>query len=104
MGLYTMFSFAGMAVTTILSGWIADRLIARGHDAVVVRRRFTIAGMLLAATEIFGAYAGSSELALFFAIFSLAGLGIATANYWALTQKCHAGQCYRQNRRPAKHC
>src|SRR5882724_6777585 len=30
MGLYTMFSFAGMAVTTILSGWAADRFIARG--------------------------------------------------------------------------
>ncbi|MEJ7608023.1 MAG: MFS transporter, partial [Bryobacteraceae bacterium] len=86
MGLYTMFSFAGMAVTTILSGWIADRWIARGNDAVKVRKYFTITGMVLAATEVFGAYAGSAEVALFFAIFSLGGLGIATANYWALTQ------------------
>jgi MFS transporter, ACS family, D-galactonate transporter len=86
MGLYTMFSFAGMAVTTIVSGWVADRLIARGGDAVKVRKGFTIAGMLLAATEVFGAGTDSSQLALFFAIFSLAGLGIATANYWALTQ------------------
>jgi MFS family permease len=86
MGLYTMFSFAGMAVTTILCGWFADRLIARGGDAVKVRRAFTITGMLLAATEVFGAAAASAEAALFFAVFSLAGLGIATANYWALTQ------------------
>jgi sugar phosphate permease len=28
----------------------------------------------------------SNGVALFFAIFSLAGLGLATANYWALTQ------------------
>ena len=34
----------------------------------------------------FGAAAASAETALFFSIFSLAGLGIATANYWALTQ------------------
>jgi MFS family permease len=86
MGLYTMFSFAGMAITTILSGWVADRLIGRGGDPVRVRKGFTIAGMLLAATEVFGAGAATSEMALFFAVFSLAGLGIATANYWALTQ------------------
>jgi MFS transporter, ACS family, D-galactonate transporter len=86
MGLYTMFSFGGMALTTIASGWAADRLIARGGDPVTVRKGFTIAGLLLAATEVFGAVAASPSLALFFSIFSLAGLGIATANYWALTQ------------------
>lgn len=86
MGLYTMFSFAGMAITTIIAGWVADRLIARGGDPVTVRKSFTIAGLLLAATEVFGAAATSAETALFFAIFSLGGLGIATANYWALTQ------------------
>ena len=86
MGLYTMFSFAGMAITTILCGWIADRLIVRGGDPVRVRKGFTITGMLLAATEVFGAGNVSAEVALFFAVFSLAGLGIATANYWALTQ------------------
>ena len=86
MGTYTMFSFAGMALTTIASGWAADRLIVRGRDALAVRRWFTIAGMLIAATEVFGAGTSSPELSLFFAIFSMAGLGIATANYWALTQ------------------
>jgi len=86
MGIYTMFSFAGMALTTIASGWVADRLIRRGGDPLAVRKRFTVAGMLLAATEVFGAFTASADAALFFAVFSLAGLGIATANYWALTQ------------------
>jgi MFS family permease len=86
MGLYTMFSFGGMALTTIACGWLADRMIARGKDAVTVRKSFTIVGMLLASTEVFGAATDSFNVALFFAIFSLAGLGIATANYWALTQ------------------
>ncbi|HYO82503.1 MAG TPA: MFS transporter [Bryobacteraceae bacterium] len=86
MGLYTMFSFGGMAITTILFGWIADRLISRGGDPIKVRRAFTITGLLIAATEVFGAAATSPGVALFFAMFSLAGLGIATANYWALTQ------------------
>ena len=86
MGIFTMFSFAGMAVSAIGCGWAADALIRRGGDALKVRRGFTMAGMALAATEIFGAYVASAEWALFFAVFSLAGLGVATANYWALTQ------------------
>ncbi len=57
MGLYTMFSFAGMALTTIIFGWAADRLIVRGGDPVRVRKAFTIVGLLLAATEVFGAAA-----------------------------------------------
>jgi MFS family permease len=86
MGIYTMFSFSGMALTTIASGWFADRLIRRGGDPISVRKRFTILGLLLAATEVFGAFTDDPSRALFFAVFSLGGLGIATANYWALTQ------------------
>jgi len=86
MGVYTMMSFGGMALTAALAGWAADLMIRRGRDAVNVRRAFTVAGLVLASTEVAGAHAASREVALFFAIFSLVGLGLATANYWALTQ------------------
>ena len=86
MGFYTAFSFAGMAAVSILAGWLADRWIARGGDPVGVRKAFTIAGFLMASTEVIGAYSDSIPVALFFAVFSLSGLGLATANYWALTQ------------------
>lgn len=33
-----------------------------------------------------GARSASHDVALFFSVFSLSGLGLATANYWALTQ------------------
>ena len=89
--LYTTFSFAGMATVGIIGGWAADRLIARGYDAVTVRKGFTIAGFVIASTELFGANAQSLNTALFFAIFSLSGLGLATANYWALTQTLMPG-------------
>ncbi len=85
-GLYTMFSFGGMAVVATLAGWAADRMIARGADPVRVRKGFTIAGFLVASTELIGAMSDSSSVALFFAVFSLSGLGLTTANYWALTQ------------------
>jgi nitrate/nitrite transporter NarK len=40
----------------------------------------------MASTEVIGAFSESVPVALFFAVFSLSGLGLATANYWALTQ------------------
>jgi ACS family D-galactonate transporter-like MFS transporter len=86
MGLYTMFSFTGMAVVATLAGWAADRMIARGGNPVRIRKGFTIAGFLVASTELIGALSDSSSVALFFAVFSLSGLGLMTANYWALTQ------------------
>jgi MFS transporter, ACS family, D-galactonate transporter len=86
MGLYTFFSFSGMATMAILAGWVADRMIARGSNAVRVRKAFTIAGFLMASTEVIGGLSDSVGVALFFAVFSLTGLGLATANFWALTQ------------------
>jgi len=40
---------------------------------------------------LFGALSDSNDVALAFAIISLAGLGLATANYWALTQSLMPG-------------
>ncbi len=85
-GAYTMFSFLGMALVAILAGWTADRMIRGGMDAIKVRRGFVIAGFLVASTEIFGVLAKSNGAALFWAVFSLSGLGLTTANTWALTQ------------------
>jgi ACS family D-galactonate transporter-like MFS transporter len=79
-------SYAGFAVVAILSAWWADTLIARGGDPVNVRRRFAMAGLLVASTQLLGAFAPTSQMALVLAVFSLSGLGLATANYWALTQ------------------
>ncbi|MGP8246752.1 MAG: MFS transporter [Bryobacteraceae bacterium] len=86
MGLYTFFSFGGMAIMATLAGWSADLLIGRGHNPVTVRKWFTIAGFAVACTELIGARASSLETALVFAVVSLSGMGLATANYWALTQ------------------
>ena len=86
MGIYTFFSFGGMAIVAVLAGWLADLLIARGGNPVTVRKWFTIAGFVVACTELIGARSESVTVALAFAVISLSGLGLATANYWALTQ------------------
>ncbi|MFN7935319.1 MAG: MFS transporter [Bryobacteraceae bacterium] len=90
-GAFTGFSFGGMATVATLAGWWADRIIARGGDPVQTRKWFTVAGLLVASTELIGAFAESNDVALGFAIVSLSGLGLATANYWALTQTLMPG-------------
>ena len=94
--LFTAFSFAGIAIVAILGGWAADRLIAGGRDAVRVRKTFTIIGFLMASTELGGDLSSSLNVALFFSVFSLSGLGLATANYWALTQTLLPGRAIGQ--------
>ncbi|MHA4867191.1 MFS transporter [Duganella sp. PWIR1] len=83
-GLYTFFSFAGIALVAVLAGWAADRLIARGGDAVLVRKGFVIAGFIGATTVLLGAYAESLQMALFWNVLSLSLLGLVTANNLAL--------------------
>jgi MFS transporter, ACS family, D-galactonate transporter len=91
MGQFTMYAFGSMAVVATLAGFVADRIISRGADPIRVRKAFTLAGFMVASTEIFGALSDSNTVALAMAIISLAGLGLATANYWALTQSLMPG-------------
>jgi MFS family permease len=85
-GTFTFFSLLGMAIVATAGGWVADRLIENGRNPVRVRKGFIFAGFLTASTEIIGVYSSSQDVALFFAVFSISGLGLMTANYWALTQ------------------
>lgn len=84
-GWFTGFSFWGFAIVATVAGLWADAIIRRGADAVTTRKTFIIIGFLIASTEIIGAASSSNNVALFFAIFSLSGLGLATGNYWAIT-------------------
>ena len=83
-GLYTFFSFAGIAIVAVVAGWAADRIIARGYDAIITRKVFIVAGFFGASTVLLGAYAHSLEWALFWNVFSLSALGLTTANNLAL--------------------
>jgi MFS transporter, ACS family, D-galactonate transporter len=84
-------SFGGMAVVAAFAGWWADRMIANGRDPVAVRKGFTIAGLVAASTQTVSVFTDSMPLMIFFTVASLCGLGLATANYWALTQTLMPG-------------
>jgi MFS transporter, ACS family, D-galactonate transporter len=84
-GWFTGFGYWGFAVVSTAAGYVSDILIRRGAPAIRTRRMFIIAGFMIASTEMIGAAAPSNSVALFFAVFSLSGLGLATGNLWALT-------------------
>jgi ACS family D-galactonate transporter-like MFS transporter len=83
-GLYTFFRFTGIAVVAAVAGWAADMLIARGRDAVRVRKAFIVAGFAGATTVLLGAHASSLQMALLWNVLSLTLLGLVTANNLAL--------------------
>jgi MFS family permease len=84
MGLFSFFSFIGIAIVALVSGYAADVLIKRGGNPVTVRKIFVIAGFAIACTELIGAQSSSVHAALFWAVVSLSGLGLTTANSLAL--------------------
>ncbi len=83
-GLYTFFSFAGIAIVAAAAGRLADAIIERGHDPVAVRKAFVIAGFVGGCTVLMGVFASSLGWALFWNVLSLSLLGLATANNLAL--------------------
>lgn len=85
-GLFTFFSFAGIAIVAALAGWAADRVIASGRDPILVRKAFTVTGFAGGCTVLLGAYANSLEMALFWNVLSLSLLGLVTANNLVLSR------------------
>ncbi|QGZ66137.1 MFS transporter [Paraburkholderia acidisoli] len=85
-GMLTFVSFISVAIVAVTAGWAADRIIARGRDALVVRKAFVVAGALGGMTVLLGAYAQSQEAALFWNVASLSLAGLATANNLALSK------------------
>ena len=84
-------SFGGMALVAAIAGWAANRLISRGAEPIFVRRAFTVAGFVMAAMQTLSVFTSSKELMIGLTVASLCGLGLATANYWALTQTLMPG-------------
>jgi ACS family D-galactonate transporter-like MFS transporter len=86
MGGYTAAPLFGMAVVSMLSGRLADRLIARFGKPIVIRKIFVVTGFLLGSSILLLLAAKSPALTLAVLMLSLLGIGVASANYWALTQ------------------
>ncbi len=79
--------FFVIGCSTLLAGWISDKLIASGVSASIVRRvvaagGLTVASSLLATSLVYGNQAASLALL----VFSCIGYGAFSSNHWAITQ------------------
>lgn len=80
------FAYILTATTALISGWAADRLMAAGNSATVVRKGFLIAGMAGAGGFLVLCVAGNPKFSIAMLMAAGASLGMATANWWPVTQ------------------
>ena len=86
MGELTGFPLLAMAAVTLLSARFADRLIASGRDPIAVRRAFICTGFVLGSSIVLLPFMASRASVFLMLAFSLMGIGVASANYWALSE------------------
>jgi ACS family D-galactonate transporter-like MFS transporter len=86
MGTFTAIPLILMAATSLLGGSLGDRLIAAGRDPVRVRAVLTAGGFLAGTSIALVPIFQSDLLAIATLCVPLSGVGIAAANYWAVTQ------------------
>ena len=86
MGAYVALPLLVMAAMSMLSGRLADIVIRRTGRPIHVRKLFIATGFLIGGTILAVPALRSPEAALGAFTVSLFGIGIASANYWALSQ------------------
>jgi MFS family permease len=79
--------FLLIACTTLLAGWISDRLIARGASATSVRLKLVVGGQLMASSLLaLTLVHGHPLIALGLLVIACVGHGGYASNHWAIAQ------------------
>jgi ACS family D-galactonate transporter-like MFS transporter len=74
------------ATTALISGWAADKFMAAGKSATVVRKGFLVSGMAGAGVFLVLCVAANPRYSIGMLMAASAFLGMATANWWPVTQ------------------
>jgi MFS family permease len=86
MALFGWLPFLAIAASCVFSGWLSDRLIARGESPTLVRKGFAATGLTFATILIPVVLVHDPNLALGLLILACLCYGIYTSNLWAITQ------------------
>ena len=78
--------FWGVAASTIFSGWLSDRFIARGGSPTRVRKTFAIAGLVLTTLMLPAAMVNNQVTAMSLLMAAWLAFGLFSSNIWAITQ------------------
>ena len=86
MALFGWLPFIAIAVSCVISGWLSDRLIARGNSPTKVRKAFAGTGLTLATVIVPVAVIEDSAVAMTLLILACLSFGIYASNLFAITQ------------------
>ncbi len=86
MTVYGSLPYWGIAVTSVLGGWLSDRLIARGGDTSRVRKTFAIVGLLLSTLILPATMIPDHVTSLAVLTVACLSFGLYSSNVWAITQ------------------
>lgn len=80
--------FLLIALSTLMAGWISDRLIARGVSPTRVRKTVVVGGLALASTLVALPLISHNNAILGLTLLGIAcvGYGAFSSNHWAITQ------------------
>jgi ACS family D-galactonate transporter-like MFS transporter len=85
-GWWAGFAYGCLAFVVVFAGLIADILIRKGKSPTRVRKGFIIAGFLLGTLILQVPFIHNPMYAVTILIITISGMGLATANTWAITQ------------------
>jgi MFS transporter, ACS family, D-galactonate transporter len=74
------------AISTTITGWLADRAIAAGQTPTRIRKRCTVTGLTLASVVLAVVIIPGSAASMAILMFACLSYGIYTSSHWAITQ------------------
>lgn len=86
MGRIMAWPLVAMAFTSVLAGWVADRLARRWDNPIRARLTMAAAGMTGCAALLLLPWAPDRSWALPMLFIAMASFGVGNSNYWALAQ------------------
>ena len=86
MAVFGSVPFWGIALSTTISGWASDHLIARGGSPTRVRKAFMCGGMLLSMLILPAAMVRDPMFSMGLLMIASLCYGLFTSNLWAITQ------------------
>ncbi|MGD0618900.1 MAG: MFS transporter [Bryobacteraceae bacterium] len=86
MAIYGWMPFAALATSSLIGGWLSDRIITRGAAAITVRKTFVVTGLTFATILIASSISQDQAAAMALMIVACVSLGLYSSNIWAATQ------------------
>ena len=83
---FSAMAYVAIAISSVLSGWLSDRWIARGGSATRVRKTFACGGLLLAAPLMAVEVVDDAAKAMAVLLFASLAFGMYTSNLFAISQ------------------